>query len=309
MNKKNLTTVSEIFLLGFKNIHNIKIVLFILLLGVYCVTICGNLLIMALVSYSRTLHSPMYFFLTQLSLSDILLTTDIVPNTLSGIITDGSVVSFSGCITQFYIFGCSETIECYILVLMAYDRYVAICNPLRYTTIMNFALTVKMILVAWILGALFALVTTLSIIGLEFCGPNVIDHYFCDFTPILELSCSETSKVELEVFYMSVFVMILPFLMTVTSYGSIISTILSLSSKLQRSKAFSTCSSHLVVVCMFYGILITVYMIPTKGVSLNANKVASLLYTVVTPMLNPIIYSLRNKDITETINKLKKQLA
>ncbi|XP_056425000.1 olfactory receptor 10A7-like [Hyla sarda] len=308
MNRKNLTTVSEIFLLGFKNIHDIKIVLFILLLGVYCVTICGNLLIMALVSYSRTLHSPMYFFLTQLSLSDILLTTDIVPNTLSGIITEGSVVSFPGCITQFYIFGCCEAHECFLLAAMAYDRYVAICNPLRYTTIMDFSLTLKMILVGWILGALFILVTTLSIIGLEFCGPNVIDHFFCDFTPILELSCSETSMVELEILCLSVFSLILPFLMTVTSYGCIISTILSLSSKLQRSKAFSTCSSHLIVVCMFYGILITIYMIPTKGVSLNAIKVASLLYTVVTPMLNPIIYSLRNKDITETIKKLKKQI-
>ncbi|XP_056424998.1 olfactory receptor 11L1-like [Hyla sarda] len=304
MNRKNLTT--EIFLLGFKNIHNIKIVLFILLLGVYCVTICGNLLIVALVSYSRTLHSPMYFFLTQLSLSDIFLTTDIVPNTISGIITEAPVVSFSSCITQLYIFGCCEALECFLLAAMAYDRYVAICNPLRYTTIMDFALTLKMILISWILGVSVILLPVLSIIGLEFCGPNVIDHFFCDFAPILQLSCSETSKVELEVLCLSVFILILPFLMTVTSYGCIISTILSLSSKLQRSKAFSTCSSHLTVVCMFYGTLIIVYMIPTKGVSLTMNKVVSLLYTVVTPMLNPIIYSLRNKDITEIIRKLHK---
>ncbi|XP_056424999.1 olfactory receptor 11L1-like [Hyla sarda] len=306
MNRKNLTTVSEIFLLGFKNIHDIKILLFILLLGIYCVTICGNLLIVALVSYSRTLHSPMYFFLTQLSLSDILLTTDIVPNTISSIITEGSVVSFPGCITQLSIFGICEALECFLLAAMAYDRYVAICNPLRYTTIMDFALTLKMIQISWFLGVSAILLPVISIFGLEFCGPNVIDHFFCDFAPILQLSCSETSTMELEVLCSNVFIMILPFLMTVTSYGCIISTILSLSSKLQRSKAFSTCSSHLIVVCMFYGTLITVYMIPTKGASLTIKKVTSLLYTMVTPMLNPIIYSLRNKDITETIRKLHK---
>ncbi|XP_044138892.1 olfactory receptor 11L1-like [Bufo gargarizans] len=305
MNEPNHTTVSEIFLLGFKNIHKFKILIFILLLVVYCVTICGNLLIITLVSYSRTLHSPMYFFISQLSMFDILLSTDIVPNTLASIIAEGLVMSFSGCITQFYIFGCSESLECFILAAMAYDRYLAICNPLRYTTIMNFSLFLKMILISWILGAALILVTTLSIFGLEFCGPNVIDHFFCDFASIIQLSCSETSTVEMEVFYMSVFVMILPFFMTVTSYGCIVNTILNLSSNLQRSKAFSTCSSHLIIVCIFYGTLISIYIIPTKGVSLTINKVASLLYTVITPMLNPIIYSLRNKDIKDLIRKLQ----
>ncbi|XP_073507147.1 olfactory receptor 11L1-like [Phyllobates terribilis] len=306
MEDRNYTTVNEIFLLGFTNMHKFKIVLFILLLVVYCVTICGNLLIITLVSMSRTLHTPMYFFLTQLSISDIMLTTDIVPNTLACILNDGLIMSFSSCIIQFYIFGFSESIECLILAVMAYDRYLAICNPLRYTTIMNFTLFIKMILISWSLGASLILVTTLSLFGLEFCGPNVIDHFFCDFAPIMQLSCSETLTVEMEVFYLSVFVMILPSALTVTSYGCIVNTILNLSSDLQKRKVFSTCSSHLTVVSIFYGTLITIYMIPTQGVSMTVNKVVSLLYTVVTPLLNPIIYSLRNKDIKETIKKLIK---
>ncbi|XP_073507146.1 olfactory receptor 11L1-like [Phyllobates terribilis] len=304
MEDRNYTTVNEIFLLGFTNMHKFKILLFILLLVVYCVTICGNLLIVALVSMSRTLHTPMYFFLTQLSISDIMLTTDIVPNTLACILNDGLIMSFSSCIIQFYIFGFSESIECLILAVMAYDRYLAICNPLRYTTIMNFALFIKMILISWSLGASLILVTTLSLFGLEFCGPNVIDHFFCDFAPIILLSCSETFTVEMEAFYLSVLLIILPSVMTVTSYGCIVNTILNLSSDLQKRKVFSTCSSHLTVVSIFYGTLITIYMIPTQGVSMTINKVVSLFYTVVTPLLNPIIYSLRNKDIKETMRKL-----
>ncbi|XP_072006596.1 olfactory receptor 11L1-like [Engystomops pustulosus] len=308
MNEKNQTKVYEIFLLGFKDLHNIKIPLLILLLLTYCVTICGNVLIIVLVSYSKTLQSPMYFFLTQLSISDIMLTTDIVPTTLASMFHDKMVLSFSGCITQFYIFGCSESTECLILAVMAYDRYLAICHPLHYATIMDFDLFLKMSIISWIFGALIVIITILALFGLEFCGPNIIDHFFCDLTPILKLSCSETSKVEMEVFFLDIFVLILPFIMTVTSYGWIIKTILGLSSNLQRRKAFSTCSSHLTVVCIFYGTLIAIYMISTRGVSLTINKVASLLYTVVTPMLNPIIYSLRNKDIKENIRKLQTHL-
>ncbi|XP_069618793.1 olfactory receptor 11L1-like [Ranitomeya imitator] len=304
MDDRNCTTVNEIFLLGFPNMHNLKIFLFILLLVVYCVTICGNLLIIALVSLTRTLHTPMYFFLTQLSISDILLTTDIVPNTLACVLNDGLILSFSSCIFQFYIFGFSESIECLILAVMAYDRYLAICNPLRYATIMNFDLFLKMVLISWILGASLILVTTLSLFGLEFCGPNIIDHFFCDFAPLIKLSCSETLTVEMEAFYLSVFLIILPSVITVASYGFIVNTILSLSSDLEKRKVFSTCSSHLTVISIFYGTLISIYMIPTKGVSMTINKVVSLFYTVVTPLLNPIIYSLRNRDIKETMRKL-----
>ncbi|KAG8573939.1 hypothetical protein GDO81_008951 [Engystomops pustulosus] len=292
MNEKNQTKVYEIFLLGFKDLHNIKIPLFILLLLTYCVTICGNVLIIVLVSYSKTLQSPMYFFLTQLSISDIMLTTDIVPTTLTNIFAGKLILSFSGCITRFYIFGCSESTECLILAVMAYDRYLAICHPLHYATIMDFDLFLKMSIISWIFGALIVIITILALFGLEFCGPNIIDHFF----------------LEMEVFFLDIFVLILPFIMTVTSYGWIIKTILGLSSNLQRRKAFSTCSSHLTVVCIFYGTLIAIYMISTRGVSLTINKVASLLYTVVTPMLNPIIYSLRNKDIKETIRKLQTHL-
>ncbi|KAM9313350.1 olfactory receptor 11L1-like [Gastrophryne carolinensis] len=257
----------------------------------------GNVLIITLVAKNKHLHSPMYFFLTQLSLSDILLTTDVVPNTLVGILNNGCIMSLAKCILQFYVFGASESLECYILTVMAYDRYLAICNPLRYSSIMSYSLYLKLILFSWLLGFSFVLITTSTITTLDFCGLNVIDHFFCDLAPILELSCSETYVVHLEAVLLSVVVMVLPLMITITSYGCIVQAILKISTSIGRWKAFSTCSSHLTVVCMFYGTLIGIYMLPTKGLSADITKAISLLYTVVTPVLNPIIYSLRNKDI------------
>ncbi|XP_018415299.1 PREDICTED: olfactory receptor 11L1-like [Nanorana parkeri] len=299
MSLENHTQVSEIILLGFPNLYKLNSLIFVLLLLIYFVTINGNLLIITLVANSKNLQSPMYFFLTQLSMSDILLTTDIVPNTLASVMNGGIVMSLVGCITQFYIFGASESLECFILTVMAYDRYLAICNPLRYSSIMNYPLFLNLILLSWLLGFFFTLVTLITISTLDFCGPNVIDHFFCDINPILDLSCSETYTVHMEALLLSVPVMVIPLMITLTSYGCIGQAILKVSSKIGRWKPFSTCSSHLTVVCMFYGTLIGIYMLPTKGLSPNINKVICLLYTVVTPMLNPIIYSLRNKDIKE----------
>ncbi|KAM5171677.1 olfactory receptor 11L1-like [Mantella aurantiaca] len=295
----NHTTVSEIILLGFPNLYQFNNLIFVLLLTIYFVTINGNLLIITLVANTRKLQSPMYFFLTQLSVSDILLTTDVVPNTLSNVMNGGVVLSFAGCITQFYFFGASESLECYILTVMAYDRYLAICNPLRYSSIMNYPLFLNLILLSWLLGFSFMLVTSITISTLDFCGPNVINHFFCDMEPILELSCSETYTVHLEALLLSVLVMVLPLMITLISYGCIVQAILKISTTNGRWKSFSTCSSHLTVVCMFYGTLIGIYMLPKNNLSVNITKVISLLYTVVTPMLNPIIYSLRNKDIKE----------
>ncbi|XP_040197868.1 olfactory receptor 11L1-like [Rana temporaria] len=297
MDKKNQTCITEIHLLGFQNLNDWKIFCFTMLFIVYCVAISGNLLIIAMVAFCKNLHSPMYMFLVQLSVCDVLLTTDILPNTLASILSDGAVMSFSGCIAQFYIFGGSESSECFILTVMAYDRYLAICNPLRYSSIMDVTFFVKLSILSWILGFSITLVTTLNIFTLDFCGPNIIDHLFCDFAPILQLSCSETSTVKMEVVLLSVFVMVLPLVLTGISYGWIVKAILGMSSNIDKSKVFSTCSSHLTVVCIFYGTLIVIYMLPTKGLSLTISKMVSLLYTAVTPMMNPIIYSLRNKDI------------
>ncbi|DBA13584.1 TPA: hypothetical protein GDO54_018548, partial [Pyxicephalus adspersus] len=255
MIRRNQTRITEVLLLGFQSQSYWKVILFMLLFIVYTVTICGNLILILLVVFCRNLHYPMYMFLVQLSISDILLTTDIIPNTLAGILSDGVVMSLSGCITQLYIFGGSEASECFILTAMAYDRYLAICNPLRYTSIMNMTLLVKLSILSWVSGFSFTLVTTLSFFSLEFCGPNVIDHFFCDLEPILQLSCSEVFHVKVEVVLMSIFVMVLPLVLTATSYWCIVQVILKMSSIVHRSKAFSTCSSHLTVVCLFYGTL------------------------------------------------------
>ncbi|XP_040197867.1 olfactory receptor 11L1-like [Rana temporaria] len=301
MNGGNVTKVTEVLLLGFRNFHKLKGFIFVCLLLIYCVTVCINLLIIILVSSSKSLHSPMYFFLSQLSLSDILLTTDIIPNALVSVINNGSTMSLMGCFSQFYVFGGLESSECFILTIMAYDRYMAICYPLRYSLMMSFPTCLKSVLCSWLLSFIFILVTTLMLSTLEFCGPNVIDHFFCDFAPIIELSCSETSAVQMEVVLLSIPVMVFPLIIIIVSYGCIVMAILRLSSNIDRWKTFSTCSSHLTVVCIFYGTLITIYILPPKGLSLSISKVVSILYTMVTPMLNPLIYSLKNKDIKDAV--------
>ncbi|XP_075061752.1 olfactory receptor 10A7-like [Mixophyes fleayi] len=299
----NQTMVTVFILLGFQGTQNIRILLFILFLVIYCVTICGNLLIIALVSYNKSLQSPMYFFLTQLSLNDIMLTTDVVPNMLYILLNDRGNISFIGCITQLYIFCASEASECLLLTVMSYDRYLAICNPLRYASIMNSAYCLKLVIISWMLSYSIILIDTLTTSMLQFCGPNIIDHFFCDYIPLLEISCSDTAIVQLENEVLSAPMLIIPGIIIIVSYVNILFTILRTPSNTVRQKAFSTCSSHLTVVCIFFGTLFGVYVVPTKGQSMNISKILSLIYTVVTPLINPIIYSLRNKDIKKALHK------
>ncbi|XP_075061737.1 olfactory receptor 11L1-like [Mixophyes fleayi] len=302
MNENN---VSYVFLLGFPNLHSFNSLLFVFLLIIYCVTMCGNVIIITLVSISKNLHSPMYFFITQVSLLDILMTTDIVPNLLHIILHDGGTMSLAACISQFFVFANSETSECLILTVMSYDRYVAICNPLRYGSIINKTFCVTSVIGSWLLSYLILLMDEIDICKLDFCGPNVIDHFFCDFSPILELSCSDTSLIQLHVAAIGIIVIICPFIIIIVSYTYIITTILNIQSISGREKAFSTCSSHLTVVSIFYGSLSSVYMVPSKGQYLTMSKTLSMLYTVVSPLLNPFIYSLRNKDFKEALEKFK----
>ncbi|XP_040198066.1 olfactory receptor 1J4-like [Rana temporaria] len=282
----------------------LNLLLFTLVLIIYIVTICGNFLIVMLVYYSKTLHSPMYFFLSQLSISDIMLTTDISPNMLNIALHERTSISFSGCITQFYVFSTIEAFECFLLTVMSYDRYLAICSPLHYTSIMKQSLCIKLVLASWIFSCSMALIPTLSISQLEFCGSNVIDYLFCDFNALVELSSSDTSKIQIEATLLSFPVLILPFLVIVVSYTYIVLTILKMSSFSGRLKSFSTCSSHLTVVFIFYGTLISAYLIPKKGQSQMTSKIMSLLYTVFTPFVNPFIYSLRNKEIKDSLKML-----
>ncbi|CAI9615129.1 unnamed protein product [Staurois parvus] len=274
-----------------------NLLLFILVLFIYIVTVLGNFVIIMLVFYSKTLHSPMYFFLSQLSISDIMLTTDIAPNMLNIVLYEKTAISFPGCIIQYYFFGSIETFECFLLTVMSYDRYLAICSPLRYVSIMNPALCIKLVLASWLLSCSIALIITVGICQLEFCGPNTIDHFYCDFNPLVELSCSDTSRVQFELTVVCFPVIVLPFLVIVISYTYIVLTMLKIPSFSGKLKSFSTCSSHLIVVFLFYGTLIAMYVLPNEGQSQMIKKFMSMFYTVLTPFLNPFIYSLRNKEI------------
>ncbi|KAM3926743.1 olfactory receptor 11L1-like [Leptodactylus fuscus] len=299
--KTNLTVVTEFFLLGFQGSQILRNFLFLLFLVVYDATICGNLLIITLVSTSKILHTPMYFFISQLSISDILLTTNIVPNLLYILLTNGGIISFIGCMSQYYIFIVSESFECLLLTVMSYDRYVAICNPLCYSSIMTNVFCIKLIGVCWLFSNVISFIATMTSSKLKFCGPNTIGHVFCDIFPLLELSCSDPFIVHLEIYMMGIPVLIIPTTIIVVSYTSIVRAVLRIPSSTGRQKAFSTCSSHLIVVSIFYGTLFSVYIIPKSGQTWVVNKVLSLLYTVFTPLINPIIYSLRNKDIKKAV--------
>ncbi|KAM5171596.1 olfactory receptor 10AG1-like [Mantella aurantiaca] len=246
----------------------------------------------------------MYFFLTQLSLSDILLTTDICPNLLYIVFQEDGTMSFRNCILQHYIFAMTECSECLLLTVMAYDRYLAICYPLQYTSVMNQLYCMKLAVMSWLASICIMMISTVTIACLDFCGPNVIDHFFCDALPLLNLSCSNTFVVHVEMILISITVLFLPFLFIIISYGNVVFTILKISSATGKRKTFSTCSSHLAVVSIFYVTLILSYGLPTSGRLASVSKVESLFYTIGTPLVNPIIYSLRNKDIKTTFYKL-----
>ncbi|KAM3924565.1 olfactory receptor 11L1-like [Leptodactylus fuscus] len=306
MQYQNVSKMTEITLLGFQNSQSLNHLCFLLLLLIYCVTLCGNLLIILVVSYSRSLHSPMYFFLTQLSFSDILLSTTIVPLMLHVVLYDGSFVSFFGCLLQYYLFLASESLECLVLTVMSYDRYQAICHPLHYTLVMDLTFCMKSVLLCWIMVFAVILTISVSMSYLWFCGPNVIDHFFCDFDPILELSCSDTFLINIEGMILAVPIVLSPFMLIMVSYVYIIITILKIPSVTGRQKTFSTCSSHLAVVSLYYGSIITIYLFPNQK---SVKKTFSLFYTVITPLLNPVLYSLNNRDIKQALKRLSMKIS
>ncbi|XP_069818852.1 olfactory receptor 10A7-like [Dendropsophus ebraccatus] len=297
-----MTAITEFILLGFQVSQNKRILMFSLLIVLCWFTMFMNLLIITLVSTSKILHTPMYFFISQLSISDLLLTSDIVPNLLHIQLYNRGAITFIDCMIQFYFFAVSEASECLLLAVMSYDRYVAICNPLHYTTIMTSTYCVILSIISWFTSLNISLFLIIPIFKLNFCGPNIIDHMFCDFVPLLKLSCSDTFHVQLEESLLSIPMIFLPITIIIFSYTKIIVAILRIPSSTGRQKAFSTCSSHLIVVSIFYWTLFGVYVFPTKGKSLNISKILSLLYTVFTPLINPIIYSLKNNDIKTALH-------
>uniref|UniRef100_K7GAL5 Olfactory receptor n=1 Tax=Pelodiscus sinensis TaxID=13735 RepID=K7GAL5_PELSI len=300
----NQTFITEFILLGFGNSLELQVLLFVPFLVIYLVTMAGNILIAVLVVVDRHLHTPMYFFLGNLSCLETCYSSALLPRLLASLLTGNRTISVLDCIAQYYFFGCLTASECYLLAVMSYDRYLAICKPLHYAALMSGRLCLLLAAVSWMGGFMATTVVTCLISLLHFCGPNKINHFLCDFTPMIKLSCSDTRLVTLVTFILSSMFTLPPFLLTLASYICIISTILRISSTSGRQKAFSTCSSHLIVVTIYYGTLIVVYVLPDTDSLRDLNKVFSLFYTVLTPLANPLIYSLRNKDVKEAVGRV-----
>ncbi|XP_004473125.1 olfactory receptor 11A1-like [Dasypus novemcinctus] len=300
---KNQTTIMEFVLQGFSSIRQVNISLFMMFLVFYISTISGNILIVLLVLFNYHLHTPMYFFLVNLSFLEIWYTSNIVPRMLLIIIAEQKTISMAGCLTQFYFFGSLVATECLLLAVMSYDRYLAICQPLRYPILMTGLLCIKLAASSWLCCFLLTAIIMVLLSRLTFCGSNEIDHYFCDFTTLIHLSCTDTSLSEAIAFATSSAVTLVPLFLIAASYSCILTDILRIPSGTGQWKAFSTCSSHLTIVTMFYGTLIASYLVPSGNSSQLLRKGFSLLYTILTPMFNPIIYSLRNRDIHEALKR------
>ncbi|XP_021547267.1 olfactory receptor 1J4-like [Neomonachus schauinslandi] len=301
MRKENQSSVSEFLLLGLPIQPEQQGVFFALFLGMYLPTVLGNLLIILLIRLDSHLHNPMYFFLSHLAFSDISLSSIIVPKMLMNMQTQQQSIPYVGCISQMYffiVFGCLDN---FLLAVMAYDRYVAICQPLHYTTVMRQELCISLVAGSWFFCCIHALLHTLLLVQLSFCADNIIPHFFCDLTVLLKMSCSDISLNELVIFTEGGMFFILPLSSILGSYIRIGTTVLRIPSTKGLFKAFSTCGSHLFVVSLYYGTLAGVYFFSPSWDCSDKDIIASVMYTVVTPMLNPFIYSLRNKDIKQAL--------
>ncbi|XP_032934965.1 olfactory receptor 6F1 [Catharus ustulatus] len=293
----NGTSVEEFILLGFPGTWQFRVSFVVLFALMYTLTVIGNASIIALVWRSSNLHSPMYFFLCNLSFLEIWYTTGVVPKAIGVMLGTSLTISFSACILQLFFLLSLGSTECFLLSVMAYDRYLAICYPLRYCSLMNSILSVRLALSSWLGGFLAISLLAFLTSRLTFCGPDVINHFLCDIDSCLALSCSDTWPVELATFLISIIVVVASCVVTLVSYMYIISSILRIQSAHGRKKAFSTCSAHLSVVTIWYGSTIFLYVKPSAQNSLDVNKIVNTFNTVVTPLLNPFIYTLRNKEV------------
>ncbi|XP_030066617.1 olfactory receptor 5V1-like [Microcaecilia unicolor] len=301
--KMNHTKVTEFIILGFYELPEMQLFLFLLFLIIYLMCLTGNLLIIFTVCSDSHLHSPMFFFLSNLSFLEICYVTVTVPKLLAVLIAQNKTISFMQCMIQMYLFlACTDT-EFYLLTAMAYDRYVAICKPLHYTIIMNKKVCIILAIVSWTIAFLnpVSYVTLMS--QSFFCSSNKINHFFCDATALMSLLCSGTYAIETLTYIEGSLLGFTPLILTVISYVYIISAILKIQSAKGRQKTFSTCSSHLTVVLLFYGTSFGVYMRPKSAYSMDLNKLFTVVYITVIPLLNPLIYSLRNKELKETLWK------
>ncbi|XP_055994501.1 olfactory receptor 1J1-like [Sorex fumeus] len=304
MRPENQSSVSEFLLLGIPIQPEQQSMFFALFLGMYLTTVLGNLLIILLIRLDSRLHTPMYFFLSHLALTDIAFSSVSVPKLLMTMLTKCKSISYEGCVSQTYFFILFADLDSFLITSMAYDRYVAICHPLHYTTIMSQTVCVLLVAGSWVIACACSLLHTLLLARLSFCADYVIPHFFCDLAALLKLSCSDTSINQLAIFTAGLAAIMVPFLCILVSYGRIGATILRVPSTKGICKALSTCGSHLSVVALYYGAIIGLYFLPSSNNTNEKNIVSALMYTVVTPMLNPFIYSLRNKDMKGALRKL-----
>ncbi|XP_063800095.1 olfactory receptor 11L1-like [Pseudophryne corroboree] len=300
----NQTSGNDFTILGFLSVAEPNIPLFIPFLLIFLLTVTGNLIIMTVVIIDHSLQTPMYFFLTNLSFLEIWYTMTIVPKLLANLLLKSNNISFAGCMTQLFFFVTFGATECYLLLVMAYDRYLAICKPLYYSCLMDTSTCFQLVAGSWITGVLTGLIPVLLIARLDFCKSRQVNHFFCDIPPLLELSCGNIYSTEISIFILSLVVLFSSLLLTLVSYLFIVISIFQMKSNSSRSRTFSTCGAHLTVVLIYYGTMIFMYVGPHSKYSSELKKFVSVFYTVVTPGLNPIIYSLRNKEFKVSAKKI-----
>uniref|UniRef100_G1TQK7 Olfactory receptor n=1 Tax=Oryctolagus cuniculus TaxID=9986 RepID=G1TQK7_RABIT len=302
----NQTLVTEFILKGLTDSTELEVPLFLVFLLIYVTTMVGNLGLVFLIWKDPHLHTPMYFFLGSLAFADACTSSSVTPRLLVNILDNGQMISLFECMAQYYFFGSSATTECFLLVVMAYDRYVAICNPLLYLVVMSNRLCASLISMSYAIGFLHPIIHVGLLFRLTFCRFNVIDHFYCEILPLYTLACTDPSINALVVFIFAAFIQAITFLTIVVSYVCVLFVILKKSEK-GRSKAFSTCSAHLLSVSLFYGTLFIMYVRPGSGPEKHQDKMYSLFYTIIIPLLNPFIYSLRNKEVLGALRRIMKK--
>uniref|UniRef100_A0A2K5NLA6 Olfactory receptor n=1 Tax=Cercocebus atys TaxID=9531 RepID=A0A2K5NLA6_CERAT len=308
MNWVNKSVPQEFILLGFTDQPWLEIPLFVMFLFSYILTIFGNLTIILVLHLDFKLHTPMYFFLSNLSLLDLCYTTSTVPQMLVNICNTRKVISYGGCVAQLFIFLALGSTECLLLAIMSFDRFVAICRPLHYSIVMHQRLCLQLAAASWISGFSNSVLQSTWTLKMPLCGHKEVDHFFCEVPALLKLSCVETTANEAELFFISVLFLLIPVTLVLISYAFIVQAVLRIQSAEGRRKAFGTCGSHLIVVSLFYGTAISMYLQPPSPRSKDRGKMVSLFYGIIAPMLNPLIYTLRNKEVKEAFKRLVARL-
>uniref|UniRef100_A0A8C5Y8N9 Olfactory receptor n=1 Tax=Microcebus murinus TaxID=30608 RepID=A0A8C5Y8N9_MICMU len=305
---ENSSEVNEFRLLGLTDIPELQVPLFITFTLVYLITVIGNLGMIVLILLDSRLHTPMYFFLSNLSLADCVYSSAVTPKVMVGLLTGEKVISYGGCVAQMFFFVAFASVDCFLLAVMAYDRHAAVCKPLRYTATMTTSACTHMVMGCYVWGVVESAIHTGLTFRLSFCHSNVVHHFFCDIPPILALSCSDLYMNEIVLFILAAFNVVFALTVILTSYLFILIAILRMHSAEGQKKAFSTCASHLTAVTIFYGTVIFMYLQPSSSHSMDNDQMASVFYTIIIPMLNPIVYSLRNKEVNNAFKKAMEKM-